>query len=97
MLGYHATLQKQRQFHDPTSTSIEQMLIIRGYALVFCKKPSSATAFRGNKTDQDIMLTIWDLDEKEQPLFSFRPSLGKLRNVSVSADCQMLCLTGKDF
>lgn len=65
--------------------------------MLFCKKPSSATANRGNKSDQDIMVTIWDLDENDKPLFAFRPSLGKLRNVNVSADTQMLSLSGKDF
>jgi len=97
MLGYHATLQKQRQFMDSASTSIEHMLIVRGYALLFCKKASSATANRGNKSDQDIMVTIWDLDENDKPVFAFRPSLGKLRNVSMSSDNQTLCLSGKDF
>jgi len=97
MLGYHAALQKQRLFEDKATTSIEHMLVVRGYALVFCKKASSATANRGNKSDQDIMVTVWDLDENERPLFSFRPSLGKLRTVSVSVDGQMLSMSGKDF
>jgi len=43
------------------------------------------------------MMTVWDLEENERPIFSFRPSLGKLRNVSVSADAQMLTMSGKDF
>jgi WD40 repeat protein len=43
------------------------------------------------------MMTVWDLEENDRPIFSFRPSLGKLRNVSVSADAQMLTMSGKDF
>jgi hypothetical protein len=42
-------------------------------------------------------VTIWDLDENDKPVFAFRPSLGKLRNVSMSSDNQTLCLSGKDF
>ena len=37
MLGYHATLQKQRLFKDKTATTIDHFLTTRHYALTFCK------------------------------------------------------------
>ena len=73
------------------------MLVVKGYALLFCSMPSSATANRGNKTNQDISMSIWDLENTDEPLFSFRPSLLKLSNVCLASDQQTLVLSGKDF
>ena len=77
------------------STTIERMLVVHGFAILFCIKERSCS-IKG-KSDQEIMATIWDLDEKDKPVFSFRLSLSKLRNVSLSADNQMLVMSGKDF
>ena len=63
MLGYHSLLQQQRLFQDKATSSIDHFLVVKGFALTFCKLKSSATANRGNKSDQDIMISIWDLEE----------------------------------
>lgn len=63
LLGYHSKLQKQRLFHDKLQTTIEKFIVTRHYAVTFCKQPISATANRGNRGAEDIMVTIWDLDE----------------------------------
>ena len=38
MLGYHATLAKQRFFKDKYATVIDKFLVTRDYALTFCKQ-----------------------------------------------------------
>ena len=55
------------------------------------------TANRGNRTSEDILVTIWDLDENQEPVFQFRPPLGKLKGVTLSRDASGLCIYGKDF
>jgi len=63
LLGYHSRLQKQRLFHDKLQSSIELFTTTKRFALTFCKQPVSATANRGNRAPEDIMVTIWDLEE----------------------------------
>ena len=63
LLGYHSKLQKQRLFHDKLQSSIEKFIVTRNYALTFCKQPASSTANRGNRNPDDIMVTVWDLEE----------------------------------
>ena len=43
------------------------------------------------------MVTIWDLEETQEPVFQFRPPLGKLKGVTLSQDANALCIYGKDF
>ena len=86
MLGYHATLQKQRLFKDKYATAIDQFLVTRHHALTFCKQPISATANRGNKGEEDIMGSIWDLEEPSKSIFQFRPPLATLKSASISPD-----------
>ena len=55
------------------------------------------TANRGNKSAEDIMVTIWDLDENQEPIFQFRPPLSKMKGVTMSTDESALAIYGKDF
>ena len=43
LLGYHSTLQKQRHFLDTAQNlqSIEKLLVVLGYAVVFTRQPSN--------------------------------------------------------
>ena len=63
LLGYHSKLQQQRLFHDKLQSTIDNFIATRSYAVTFCKQPTSATANRGNKAAEDIMVTVWDLEE----------------------------------
>ena len=60
MLGFHATLAKQRFFKDKHATVIDKFLATRDHALTFCKMASSSTRA---KAEQDIMVSIWDLED----------------------------------
>lgn len=97
LLGYHSKLQKQRLFHDKLQTTIENFIVTKNHAITFCKQPASMTANRGNRTSEDILVTIWDLEENQEPVFQFRPPLGKLKGVTLSRDASGLCIYGKDF
>jgi hypothetical protein len=59
MLGFHATIAKQRFFKDKQATVIEKFLVTRDYALTFCKQTSNSTRA---KAEQDVMVSIWDLE-----------------------------------
>ena len=43
------------------------------------------------------MVTVWDLEENQMPVFQFRPPLSKLKGVSLSCDQKALAINGKDF
>ena len=43
------------------------------------------------------MVTVWDLEETQYPVFQFRPPLGKLKGVTLSPDESGLAIYGKDF
>ena len=60
MLGFHATLAKQRFFKDKHATVIDKFLATRDHALTFCKMASSSTRA---KAEQDIMVSIWALED----------------------------------
>ena len=53
MLGYHATLAKQRFFKDKYATVIDKFLVTRDYALTFCKQIAIS-----NKAKTDFGLSI---------------------------------------
>ena len=90
-------MQQQRLFHDKLQSTIDNFIATRSYAVTFCKQPTSATANRGNKAAEDIMVTVWDLEENQMPIFQFRPPLSKLKGVSISSDEKALAINGKDF
>ena len=69
----------------------------RGYAVTFCMIEASPTANRGNKGPDDVLATIWDLEETQQPLFQFRPPLAKIKQASLSVEQDALSINGKDF
>ena len=71
-----------------------------GYALTFCRLSSKANLPNkrtGSQEKDDIMLTIWDLEEWQNSFFSFKPPLATLKNCTLSNDKTALCLNGKDF
>lgn len=46
---------------------------------------------------EDVQVTIWDLDEPDKAVFSFRPPIQELKNASISTDKKNLALSAKDF